>query len=116
MCVCAHVCTCVYVCVCGVCHKSICMQVPMGVDVCICVYLPANARGKCFTLPSDAICIFETGFLLDVDHINLTRLSGQLILGIMCPLLFSAGIAIVQQHKGSKERTRVFFIDPETLY
>lgn len=61
-CVCAHVCTHVYVC--GMCHKSVCMQVPMGVDVCTRVCLPANARGKCCTLPSDAICIFETGLSL----------------------------------------------------
>lgn len=63
-CMCAHMCAHVYISLCGVCHKSICMQVPMGVDVCTCVCLLANARGKCCTLPSDAICNFETDLSL----------------------------------------------------
>lgn len=66
--------------------------------------------------PQMSYVFLKQAFHWDVDHINLTRLSGQLILGIMCLFLFRAGIAIVQQHKGSKERTRVYFIDQETLY
>lgn len=107
---CVHVCMSVCVINLFVCRL---LWVWMCVHVYICLPMPEENVSRCPQMP---YVFLKQAFYWDVDHINLTRLSGQLILGIMCPLLFSAGIAIVQQHKGSKERIRVFFIDQETLY
>ena len=111
---------CVHMCMCVVCviNLFVCrfLWVWMCVHVYACLPMPEENVAHCPQMP---YVFSRQAYHWDVDLINLARLFGQLILGIMCLFLSSVGIAIVQQHmvfKSSRERTRVLFIAQEALY